>query len=364
MLQHGKYLGNVIIIGIIANLIFVSCEEVKNNGSNGKPNFKINNVAGPTKGACGEVEWKVSFELNETSDSGGYFVQKIRMHRNATKECPTKYNEIDKTYYEAWKVNKNKKVTKYLQKNPNTYDDMYAWPSWPNSEGFNNHTGVLKYFEDLALPKDFKKHNPKTFAGILPSTTSKPKFWDNNKGKTHNLEGEWDCCDDSTTTVETIPDFTEKEEEKKPTKGGKFFQYVEALKPWTDGAYTQQDNNELRWNAQELQKLSTSEIMTGIEEYTQYYNGRIEPMSKLYLMMRMIFDVPQNTSMDQAKNFGGWIKPEQQVSGEQTSLLWPLGYNENSQLTVKHNFMGYSGSVYDAPGEAMYFMENYGRREQ
>ncbi|MCF8309637.1 MAG: hypothetical protein K9I68_11565 [Bacteroidales bacterium] len=350
----------VILISIIS-----SCEDEENNGPEPEGiGFEINNNSGPSKGPCGEFKWKVNHELDEATDSGGYFVQKLRIHKNITKECPsTGCNNIDVTYYEAWKVNQDCTVTKYREGDRGDYDDMYKSPSCLDSEGTNDFTGELKYFENLSLPGDFKKNNPKTYAGVLPSTTNKPDFWDNGESLTHNLSSEWDCCGDSTHTLTTTPDFTEEEEEESETTGGKFFDHVEPLTPWSDRSYTEADNNLLRENAQQLQRLSTTEIMNGIEEYSTYYKGETDALSKLYIMMRILFDVPEFTPMDQAQSFGGWIKPEQLITGEQTSLLWPLGFDEGPIPVVKHDFMGYAGTSYNAVDEAQYFMEQFGRRE-
>ena len=347
-------------------LFFTSCEEVTNENGNGNGDSQaitINNVAGPEMKGCGGFEWKTSFSLANDSDSGGYFVQKIRIHRDATKECPTNYNEEDITYWEAWKVNADTNVTTYLEKDPDTYDDMYAWTSWPNSEGFHTNTGDLKFFEGLSLPGHFKKNNPNTFAGMLPSTTKEPDFWGEGESRMHNLETEWDCCDDSTQTIDIIPDFTALEEDPKLPSGGDFFEHVEPLPAWSNTHYTDAHNSMLKEHAQQLQQLSTQEIMNGIEEYTRYYKGRVAPLSKLYVMMRMLFDVPENTPMDQAKTFGGWVKPDELIAGEQTSLLWPLAMGDDRIPAVEAKFKGYMGAPYDAEAEALYFMEQFGRRE-
>ncbi|MFH1160741.1 MAG: hypothetical protein V1733_07320 [bacterium] len=110
------------------------------------------NVKGPTKYACGGYIWEVKFSLAKPSPKGGYIIQEISTKRKATINCPKVYKDIDITFYEAWKVNAGKSVSYYIQ------------------------------------------NNPKTLAGELPSTLTKPAGWDDAK-----TFGGW---------IRPIPEFT------------------------------------------------------------------------------------------------------------------------------------------------------------
>lgn len=51
-------------------------------------------------------------------------------------------------------------------------------------------------------------------------------------------------------------------------------------------------------------------------------------MSKLYLMLRVLYNVPDSVMMDDARIYAGWIRAESDITGEYTRLLYPLGWND------------------------------------
>lgn len=345
---------------MMSSIVFITCEEAKKESSQ----LTIVNVSGPTKKDCGGFSWQVSFKLNPASPKGGWIVQKITIDRKATVNCPNVYAPINKTYWEAWKVNAGKDVTTYLEANAADYDDMFSAPSWYFSEGYHINTGGLKFFEELALPAGFVARNPRTYAGDLPSTDTEPDFWSGGDAVAHNLSVVWDCCDESTSTLEPVPDFNEKPKVTPPPKGGKFFEDVELLKPWTaDSGYSQADNYLLVQHAMALHQLSDNEIITGVAQYAAYYAGDLDAMSKLFLVLRILYNVPDSIPIEQAQSFGGWLKPTADMCGPYYKLLWPMGWiNPFPVPVVVMPFPGYIGAPYDPVGELEYFMETFGRR--
>jgi|GEM_PF-1253808 len=345
-------------------VVLTGCEDAKETPS---ATVSVINVKGPTKYACGGYIWAVKFSLSEPSVKGGYIIQEITTKRKVTKSCPKTYKDVDITFYEGWKVNPGESVSYYIQNNPDDpeeYDDMFACNSWPESEGFETTKGNLRFFEDFKMTGDWYSNNPKTLAGELPSTLTKPAGWDDAPTATHNLSIEWACCDGITGTLVTDPSFTEIKGKMKPSVGGKFFENVEPLKPWTDtAAYTMTDNLMLLQQAMSLSALSDSEMTKGVKDYTGYYKDQIEDLSKLFLVLRIIYNVPDSIPITQAKIFGGWVKPTSELTGEYYKIAWPVATDPQGHPFVRYTYMGYLGAPYNAVNELEYFIHTFGRRQ-
>lgn len=352
----------LIILGMVSILIlfFTMCEEEKDGTLSP---ITIENVAGPRSGVCGEFFWQVRFRLAAASPLGGWFIQKITVKRQATVNCPAVYPAIDVTYWEAWQVHAGKDVSTFVEANTNDFDDQYSGPSWPDSEGFHKTDGELRFYEDLTLPADFTARNPRTYAGILPSTTTQPAFWGAGDVKSHKLNLDWDCCDTAVQDMTTIPEFAGKPQRTITPHGGPFFEEVEPLKAWTDSSgYTTYDNQHLIESAMSLSTFTDNEILLGVTEYADHYAGCMASMSKLFLLLRVFYDVPSSIPAANARSYGSWIRPQEDLTAPTYDPLWPLGLDTFQVPVVLHTYMGYIGAPYDPVGEAVYFMEAFGRR--
>lgn len=362
MKKPSKFLAQVLLVLLAFGTItyFQACDDMSTTPQS---SMVIKNIEGPQNMVCGGFNWVVQFILKINSPKGGYFVQEITIKRTINKECPTEYKDIDVTYYEAWPVNAGKTITTYAE-GGDVRDDTYFMSSMPQSEGTTDYTGTVKFFEDITLPADFKANNPGTYAGILPSTKIKPAFWNATNALNHDLDSYWDCCGDSSHTLITTPDFTKVTKPAKNPKGGKFFDQVESVKAWTDtSGYSENDNYALLESAAQIVAMTDSEIITGVNDYSEYYAGYIPEMSKLYLILRYVYNVSDAVAENDALSFGGWIIPTEEISGSTYNMMWPLGWNELNMIVVDHTFMGYIGAKYDAPGELSYFMESFTKRE-
>jgi len=365
-----KITNQVSTAGLLISAIFIllavlpGCEEKKENPGAG---LSVINVKGPTKYACGGYIWAVKFSLAKPSPKGGYIIQEITTKRKATVNCPRYYTEVDITFYEAWKVNPGESVSYYIQNNPDDpeeYDDMFGCNSWDKSEGFEVTTGKLGFFEEFKMTADWYSNNPKTLAGSLPSTLTKPSGWDDAPTASHNISTDWKCCDEITGTLTTDPAVPEIKGKILTPVGGKFFEHVEPIKSWTnDTAYNANDNMFLLQQAIQLSVLSDNEIRTGVQAYTDYYKGHPDGLSKLFLILRVIYNVPDSMPIDQAKSYGGWIKPVAELTGPYYKISWPLATDPQGHPIVNYLYMGYLGAPYDASSELEYFISTFGRRQ-
>lgn len=162
-------------------------------------NPKINTLyAGPKDLGCGGVSWMVEFELPEKAGADGWMVQQIQRSydiRKADGSVADKNLNAPKTlFWEAWPVKKGEKLTSNRNSDTDegvTYDDAFDQPKRENLKGEFKVVALVKFFEGK-LPADFVKKNPATRAEDLPSTTTKPAFWDDT-GTVHNLTVTWDC---------------------------------------------------------------------------------------------------------------------------------------------------------------------------
>jgi hypothetical protein len=95
---------------------------------------------------------------------------------------------------------------------------------------------------------------------------------------------------------------------------------------------------------------------------THYFLAdRATDPNKLYLLMRVLFDVPEAIPSESTGVFvfmrgeEGMMLPRQ---GQPLNLLWPLGY-ERGQLVYKHAILGHMGPPYAALAEYDYFAANF-----
>jgi len=89
----------------------------------------------------------------------------------------------------------------------------------------------------------------------------------------------------------------------------------------------------------------------------------LEKSASLYLMLRILFDLPREVPRDRAKVFGGWMHPS---IGEVTpfQMSWPVTVNPETDTAAVQRFQGYSGKGYDAFGEYEYFETNFPLRSK
>ncbi|MEP7238479.1 MAG: hypothetical protein ABI685_11460, partial [Ferruginibacter sp.] len=88
----------------------------------------------------------------------------------------------------------------------------------------------------------------------------------------------------------------------------------------------------------------------------------VENMSKAYLLLRVLYQLPQEMSSNNAKTFGGWIHPSTGKSN--FNMAWPVSVNQTpSGITINvENYQGFLGRGYDAAAELDYFNSNFPKR--
>ncbi len=173
-------------------------------------NPKIHTLyGGPEDFGCGGMEWLVEFELPRPAEGDGWIIQQIlrsydiRTAKGAVAD--PNLNAAKVTYFEAWPVRKGatRTANRYDSTDDGrTYDNSFDQPARANLKGAFKVVALAKFFE-VALPTTFIKQNPATRAEDLPSTTTRPIFWDDS-GTIHNLIVTWDCTDPKNMAEPTI----------------------------------------------------------------------------------------------------------------------------------------------------------------
>jgi hypothetical protein len=335
----------------------------------GGANLTIETVSGPDTEECGGFNWKVKFNLNDASAKGGWIVQKITYARNVIK-CPDQQFLNDNiTYWEAWEVAAGAKGDKERLAGKYTFDDQYSSPNFPDTRGNTTITGEVKFFEGIALPAAFKKGNKDTYAGDLPATTAKPDFWDAANTAAHNLSYIWNCCTNPKTSKLTVTPDSKKIAAVIPadtTKLDNTGKLIYKIPAWTNGYYTTTSLQLLNIARQVQNSTSAASLANSLLVYENTFAGTtdyVEHMSKVYLLLRVLYQLPQEMNSSNAKTFGGWIHPGI-GKGSAFNMSWPVTASTNpSGIQVNVDFFsGFLGRGYNAAAELNYFNNSFPKR--
>ena len=335
----------------------------------GKPNLTITTVNGPTNDPCGGFKWQVIFTLNNPSPKGGWIIQEIEYDQVVIK-CPNAPFINKKVHYwEAWRVAAGTKGDSERLAGKYTYDDQFSSPNFPDTRGHTTITGKVKFYEGLELPASFKKNNDATYAGGLPATTDKPDFWTTDNTANHNFSIVWNCCNGNTDWVLThtpddvVNDHALPGDIATLDPSGRL---IAALPTWTFNSYPI-TSAQLVNVAKQLQMTTTPATLhnslVNYEKTFAHASDYIEQMSKVYLVLRVMYQLPQEINSSNAKVFGGWIHPSV-GNNSGFNMSWPVSATlslSGWQVSIQ-GYLGYMTRAYDAAAELDYFNSNFPKR--
>ena len=335
----------------------------------GKPNLTITTVNGPTNDPCGGFKWQVIFTLNNPSPKGGWIIQEIEYDQVVIK-CPNAPFINKKVHYwEAWRVAAGTKGDSERLAGKYTYDDQFSSPNFPDTRGHTTITGKVKFYEGLELPASFKKNNDATYAGGLPATTDKPDFWTTDNTANHNFSIVWNCCNGNTDWVLThtpddvVNDHALPGDIATLDPSGRL---IAALPTWTFNSYPI-TSAQLVNVAKQLQMTTTPATLhnslVNYEKTFAHASDYIEQMSKVYLVLRVMYQLPQEMNSSNAKVFGGWIHPSV-GNNSGFNMSWPVSATQSPsgwQVSIQ-GYLGYMTRAYDAAAELDYFNSNFPKR--
>ncbi|MFL6856886.1 MAG: hypothetical protein ACJ8EB_03140 [Allosphingosinicella sp.] len=175
------------------------------------PTLSKKTAAPLSTGPCGTFEWAINWKLDRSAPTGGFIVQKVTLAVDV-ESCPAQGAapspvNISVTYWEAWKVNKGRKVTAQAKSGAKA-DDVFARKPKPHmlaSKGSTSLTGEARYHDGLDIAKYGFAATGTAPAYQLPMTWTDPGLSGGSNAVAHTLVASWDCCaagkDASTATA-------------------------------------------------------------------------------------------------------------------------------------------------------------------
>ena len=160
---------------------------------------------------------------------------------------------------------------------------------------------------------------------------------------------------------------------------------IASIEPWNvDGTYSEQAWKRLLQTAKALQKCDTNTVARALAKESSTtnavrnviakyvpkkekpnYRGSYEEDSKPFLLLRIMFELPEHAPADQRFASKGWHRSldlEGRLSGHNVdgtvNLAWPIAW-QNCQPTLTAGCIGSSGPPYDARAEYMFMLSRF-----
>lgn len=177
------------------------------------------------------------------------------------------------------------------------------------------------------------------------------------------------CHSVSMSNVNYRPSLTEERLER----------IVAPIKNWPESGpegYSPEDWNHLISAAQEVQKYNPNSVEKALHSYQlkgcpygKFQNissqQQLENDTKLFLLMRVIFRIPESVPKDKFVGFGGWVPSASLVNSDGTmNPSWPVKWDEGHPILIAP-YLGLQGieARYDAAAEFDYCLTNYPMRD-
>ncbi len=139
---------------------------------------------------------------------------------------------------------------------------------------------------------------------------------------------------------------------------------IQMLAPWSENdAFSESDWKNYIEVARQVQ-ISDIEVIESVinnfqkEASKVKYNGVYEEDSKLFLLQRIVFELPENISANQRVSFKGWVNWPSPDSDGNVNLSWPVSWKSKQPVLID-SYAGSLGEAYQAWSEFNYFKERY-----
>lgn len=96
--------------------------------------------------------------------------------------------------------------------------------------------------------------------------------------------------------------------------------------------------------------------------YFTAFRGNSDAEAKLFLLMRVLFDVPKAQPQESAAVFAAWLgegSPYPYEGSDTVNLLWPLEYRDEQLALRSMNHIAYIGPPYNGLAEYNFFVSNF-----
>jgi hypothetical protein len=131
--------------------------------------------------------------------------------------------------------------------------------------------------------------------------------------------------------------------------------------PWSSASW----DNLLR-AAKMIQTCDRQSVMEALTDFQRQQHGANMVDGKLFVLMRILFQLPEHAPLDKRFAFGGWITHRDpavsDLHGDGTvNLAWPIMWT-NGRPRLVSGFQGLQGQPYDAAREFRYLIDQYPMR--
>lgn len=142
---------------------------------------------------------------------------------------------------------------------------------------------------------------------------------------------------------------------------------IKKIEPWRQSKdYSEADWAYLKQVALRVQKSKESVVETALDAFmkevaNEPYNGDFESDSKPYLLMRVVFNLPEDVPATEVFSFKGWDNSMQMILGSRVNLAWPLTWKSGGPKLLAR-YEGSSGRPYGARAEYVFMKKKFNFR--
>ena len=145
------------------------------------------------------------------------------------------------------------------------------------------------------------------------------------------------------------------------TEQEKMRNLIGKLPSWGNGDFTEQEWMAYLQCANYIQRFEKQDVIQLLEIIEHKYTSQPDSdkiQSKLFILLRILFDIPLSGNVTSRKSFKGWENwPAENESGE-VNLSWPVTW-KNNQPHLESNYEGSLGKSYASVKEYTYFQKLY-----
>jgi hypothetical protein len=149
------------------------------------------------------------------------------------------------------------------------------------------------------------------------------------------------------------------------TNSAQVVNILNGVKGWTDnGSYTVADWSHLTNVASVIRRTDPQVVSQGLDEFTRICdstNGGYLDLTKAYLLMRVLFDLPTNAPASVAHTFpfANYVTWGKEVNSDGTvNLSWPVGWSDGRPF-ICSSFWGAEGPPYFPAVEYTYLRTHF-----
>jgi len=140
-------------------------------------------------------------------------------------------------------------------------------------------------------------------------------------------------------------------------------QRLHSLTPWQNQVeFTAQDWGRYIEVARLVQSADPDTVAAALDEFVREASAaeqtEYEGDSKPFILMRVVFELPERASANERRSFKGWSNWPDADANNQVNLSWPVSW-EGGTPKLLSTYEGFEGLPYFAGTEYRHFLQNY-----